>query len=252
MLPTAISSNTSLVALYTSSGQPLSLQLSELTQRSRGASESANIRNNEDTVTLSESGLEQSRQSGNMDNGRSDSSETPATDTEQQETTKGQTGAGGRKLSLPEEKEVQQLKARDREVKAHELAHLAAAGQYVRGGPSYSYQRGPDGQMYAIGGEVPVDISKETTPEQTIQKMEIIKRAAMAPTEPSSADRGIAAAAAVLEAQARQEMQAVQKRAFQEQQEMGINSQATGEKSPDADAVASSSIRSQPLDSVVV
>ncbi|MGE4560890.1 MAG: putative metalloprotease CJM1_0395 family protein, partial [Desulfobulbus sp.] len=97
---------------------------------------------------------------------------------------------------------------RDQEVKAHEMAHLATAGQYARGGASYTYQQGPDGRRYAIGGEVPIDLSEEKTPEETIQKMQTIKRAAMAPAEPSSTDRSVAANATAMESRARQEVQA--------------------------------------------
>ncbi|WP_448871599.1 putative metalloprotease CJM1_0395 family protein [Desulfobulbus propionicus] len=111
-------------------------------------------------------------------------------------------------LAPEEEKMVRELKQRDREVKAHEMAHLAVAGQYARGGASYTYQQGPDGRRYAVGGEVPVDLSEEKTPEETIEKMRVIRRAAMAPAEPSSADRSVAANASAIEGRARQELQA--------------------------------------------
>ncbi|MDX1353690.1 MAG: putative metalloprotease CJM1_0395 family protein, partial [Thiomicrorhabdus sp.] len=55
---------------------------------------------------------------------------------------------------------INQLKARDAEVRAHEMAHLSTAGGYARGGMSFTYQMGPDGKQYAIGGEVGID----TTP----------------------------------------------------------------------------------------
>ena len=58
--------------------------------------------------------------------------------------------------------------------------------------PSYTYQVGPDGQRYAIGGEVRIDTSPEKDPEATIRKMEIVKRAALAPAEPSAQDVKVA------------------------------------------------------------
>ena len=71
-------------------------------------------------------------------------------------------------LSEQELKQVQELKTRDREVRAHEAAHLAAAGSLAIGGASYSYQRGPDGVQYAVGGEVSIDTSAvEGDPEAT-------------------------------------------------------------------------------------
>lgn len=98
------------------------------------------------------------------------------------------------------------LQQRDSEVRRHEQAHLAAAGGYARGGASFTYTKGPDGRFYAVGGEVGIDVSKESTPEATILKMQTIKRAALAPATPSSTDRRIAAQASVKEAQARREI----------------------------------------------
>ena len=103
-------------------------------------------------------------------------------------------------------KVVEELKARDREVRSHEQAHVAAAGGLAQGGPSYTYQYGPDGRAYAIGGEVNIDTSPGRTPEETIDKARRIRAAALAPSEPSDQDRAVAAAAAQLEAQARQEL----------------------------------------------
>jgi hypothetical protein len=106
---------------------------------------------------------------------------------------------------------IQQLKKRDTDVRTHEMAHLAVAGRYAAGSVSYSYQTGPDGVKYAIGGEVPIDMSAESTPEATIQKMETVRRAALAPADPSPADLQIASAASAQEIQARQELQVIQR-----------------------------------------
>jgi hypothetical protein len=106
---------------------------------------------------------------------------------------------------------LQQLKKRDTDVRAHEQAHLSVAGRYAAGSASYSYQTGPDGVKYAIGGEVPIDISAESTPEATIQKMETVRRAALAPADPSPADLQIAADASAKEIQAMQELQVMQR-----------------------------------------
>ncbi len=107
-------------------------------------------------------------------------------------------------LTEEERRVVAELKKRDAEVRAHEAAHKAAAGAYG-GAISYTYQQGPDGRRYAVGGEVPIDISTiPGDPHATVRKMQQIRRAALAPAEPSSADRAVAAAAtkAMLEAQA--------------------------------------------------
>lgn len=101
-----------------------------------------------------------------------------------------------------EQREIAQLSARDREVRAHEQAHAAVGGQYA-GAPQYQFERGPDGVNYAVGGEVSIDVSRAGTPQETIQKMQVVKRAALAPAEPSAQDRRVASQAARLEAEAR-------------------------------------------------
>lgn len=110
------------------------------------------------------------------------------------------------KLSPEELKMIEELKARDREVKAHEQAHKAVGGQYT-GAISYSYQAGPDGKRYAIGGEVPIDVSPIAgDPQATITKMTIVRAAATAPAEPSSQDQAVAAQAAILLAEAQADL----------------------------------------------
>jgi hypothetical protein len=102
---------------------------------------------------------------------------------------------------------VEKLRARDAEVRSHEAAHLAAAGAHASGGSSFTYQVGPDGKPYAIGGEVQVDVSPVANdPQATIQKMQQIRAAALSPSDPSSADRAVAARAAQIEAEARAEI----------------------------------------------
>ena len=102
-------------------------------------------------------------------------------------------------LELSEEKRrlLNELRARNAEVRAHERAHLAAAGPYANGAPTFEYQTGPDGRQYAIGGEVSIDSSPVPgNPEATVRKAQTIKRAALAPREPSAQDRQVAAQAA--------------------------------------------------------
>ncbi|MDQ7051702.1 MAG: putative metalloprotease CJM1_0395 family protein [candidate division KSB1 bacterium] len=110
-------------------------------------------------------------------------------------------------LSEEERREIEELKRRDREVRAHEQAHLAAAGGYAKGGARYTYKVGPDGKRYAVGGEVPIDVSEVPgNPQATLQKAMTVRRAALAPSNPSAADRSIAARASMMAAKARQEM----------------------------------------------
>ena len=115
---------------------------------------------------------------------------------------------------------IAELKRRDREVRAHEQAHLVAAGQYAKGSPQYTFQKGPDGKNYAVGGEVQIDTSPvRGDPEATLRKAEAVRRAANAPASPSSQDRAVAAQATALAVQAQVELS-------KEQQESG--SEETG------------------------
>jgi hypothetical protein len=115
----------------------------------------------------------------------------------------------GDQLSDQQKAEVARLKARDTQVKQHEQAHVAAGGGVVRGGPTYEYQTGPDGKQYAVGGEVSIDTSPvKGNPQATIAKMETVKRAALAPADPSAQDRSVASQAAQEESVAQQELAA--------------------------------------------
>lgn len=113
--------------------------------------------------------------------------------------------AGRDDLTEDEQREVKDLKRRDREVRQHEQAHVAAGGPYVRGGAQLEYTTGPDGKRYATGGEVDIDVSKARTPRATIRKMQVVKRAALAPANPSPQDRAVHAAASRTEQEARRE-----------------------------------------------
>lgn len=115
-------------------------------------------------------------------------------------------GPDGEPLTSEESEQLRELRARDVEVKTHEQAHVAAAGSLFKGGPYYSYQQGPDGKRYAVGGSVQIDTSSGRTPEETIQRAAQIKRSALAPAEPSSTDRAVAAKADRMAADAKQEL----------------------------------------------
>lgn len=109
-------------------------------------------------------------------------------------------------LSSEDRQVLEQLRQRDAEVRAHEQAHVAAGGQFVTAGASYTYETGPDGRQYAVGGEVSIDTSPVPgNPEQTEQKAQTIRRAALAPASPSAQDVKVATSAAQMEAEARTE-----------------------------------------------
>jgi len=111
--------------------------------------------------------------------------------------------------SLETARILDQLRSRDSHVRSHEAAHIGAGGRYVRGGASFSYQTGPDGRQYAVGGEVGIDTSPiPGKPAETAEKMRVVRAAALAPSDPSAADLSIAAAAANAEAEALAELAA--------------------------------------------
>jgi hypothetical protein len=78
----------------------------------------------------------------------------------EEESTSQQTGPkSDLELSDEERQLLKELRARDAAVRVHEQAHLAAAGPYANGGPTFELQTGPDGRQYAVGGEVSIDSS---------------------------------------------------------------------------------------------
>jgi hypothetical protein len=109
-------------------------------------------------------------------------------------------------LSPDDQHRVEEMKATDRAVRAHEAAHMAVGGNLVTSGASYSYETGPDGQRYAVAGEVGISMSKGRTPEETLVRAGQIRAAALAPSDPSPQDRAVAAAAAQMAAAARVEI----------------------------------------------
>ncbi|ANM29372.1 hypothetical protein ABI59_06905 [Acidobacteria bacterium Mor1] len=132
-------------------------------------------------------------------------------------------------LSEADRKKVRELQARDREVRAHEAAHQAAAGDLAQG-VSYEFERGPDGKLYAVGGEVKIDTSPVPgDPQATIEKAERIVRAALAPAEPSGKDRQVAARARQMAAKARIELA---KDKAEEAEELGRPAEAPAEATP--------------------
>ena len=138
-------------------------------------------------------------------------------------------GPGG--LTAEERAAVAELQQTDRAVRAHENAHLAAAGGLARG-VSFQYATGPDGQQYAVAGEVSIDSSPVSgDPQATIQKAQQIRAAASAPANPSGQDRAVAAQAAQMEAAARVELAAQQReeRDGQIKQQQGEQFSAGGE-----------------------
>jgi hypothetical protein len=142
----------------------------------------------------------------------------------------------GQNLSEEDQRKVQELKKIDANVKAHEAAHMSAGGGLVRGGASYDYQSGPDGQRYAVAGEVSIDTSPvKGDPQATLAKAQRIRQAALAPADPSSQDRSVAAQAGQMAAEASMELAKQSREAGQNAQEptnQGLADQDPGTQRP--------------------
>lgn len=111
-------------------------------------------------------------------------------------------------LTEAEEEQVAELRRADREVRRHEAAHAAVGGAFA-GAPSFTFERGPDGQLYAVAGKVSIDTAPvDGDPAATIQKLQIVRAAALAPGDPSAQDRAVAAQAEAGIRRAQAELQA--------------------------------------------
>ncbi|WP_454018309.1 putative metalloprotease CJM1_0395 family protein [Azospirillum sp. Marseille-Q6669] len=108
-------------------------------------------------------------------------------------------------LTDDQQRQVQELKRIDASVRQHEAAHQAAGGPHA-GGASFTFTRGPDGKNYATAGEVQVDVGAESDPEATVRKMDTVKAAALAPSDPSAQDLRVAQQADAAKMQAQQEL----------------------------------------------
>lgn len=120
---------------------------------------------------------------------------------------------------------IRELARRDREVRTHEQAHQAVGGQYA-GAMSLTFEQGPDGKRYAVAGEVPINTSPVPgDPRATMEKAEQIRRAALAPAEPSAQDRAVAAMAMQMEMAAQVELR--QQQAEEMAQTTGSDAEAS-------------------------
>ena len=109
-------------------------------------------------------------------------------------------------LSSEQQSQLRALKKADAEVRTHEQAHKTAGGPYA-GNIHLEFTTGPDGRRYATSGDVPIDASPVPgNPAATITKLDQVKRAALAPQNPSPEDRAVAAQADAAKAQAESEL----------------------------------------------
>ena len=151
---------------------------------------------------------------------------------------------GSGELSQEEREVVDELKARDLEVRKHEGAHAAVGGAFASA-PKFEYEQGPDGQSYAVGGHVQIDISEVAgDPKATIDKMRTVRAAALAPADPSAADLSVAATASEKMMAAQRELASQQIEASDKKDE---NSDNSNEASVDGESTEQSAASSDDL-----
>lgn len=90
-------------------------------------------------------------------------------------------------------------------VKQHERAHMQAGGEFA-GAATYVYGKGPDGRTYITGGEVSMKVPSGGDLDQLNYALERVKRAAMAPADPSPQDLATFSAAAARQGAVRAEI----------------------------------------------
>ncbi|MDD7600417.1 MAG: putative metalloprotease CJM1_0395 family protein [Campylobacter sp.] len=139
----------------------------------------------------------------NTGNSSGDKTSSAKNNTQNNDKNAGQKNIG--ELSREEQRIVSELQAADTNVRAHEAAHMAAGGG-LTSPASYTYEQGPDNKMYAVAGEVGISTSEGNTPQESLNKAQTIRRAALAPADPSPQDLKVAAQAASMEMSARAEI----------------------------------------------
>ncbi len=169
----------------------------------------------QDTLNLSTEAIklrrsEEAMPTAAVNDGKPCCSESAADDKEKQNMSaideeRGKALGAQEELNVEEKRVVQQLRARDREVRAHEQAHVAASGRIAVSGPRYSYEEGPDGKRYATGGTVNFQVPPANSPEEEARLAAQLRRMALAPANPSGTDRAVAAGASAKESQARRD-----------------------------------------------
>lgn len=151
------------------------------------------------------------------------------------------------KATLEREKQqiISELSKRDQEVRTHEQAHASVGGRYASA-PSYNMTEGPDGREYAVGGHVTIDTSPVADdPEATLDKSQVVERAALAPAQPSEQDLKVASEAQAMGNEARID---IRERDFLERTEAlkGSDGAETSDSKEDAD-ITGAATESTPL-----
>jgi hypothetical protein len=176
------------------------------TQNTSSAENKPNSQQGENTKNADEVANQYTRLGKNVNNYKPKDEEEKEEKHGRHQGTEGQSDSMENSRGLSEEdlEKIRELEKRDREVRTHEQAHMATAGQYANGGIHFETKTGPDGKSYVVGGHVNIDTSPvPNNPQATLQKANKIRAAALAPAEPSAQDKSVASEAAKLATEAR-------------------------------------------------
>ncbi|KOS66487.1 hypothetical protein AEA09_17225 [Lysinibacillus contaminans] len=99
-----------------------------------------------------------------------------------------------KEVTHQEQATIREMQQTEKSVRAHEQAHKAVGGD-VTGPISYTHTTGPEGERYITGGEVSITAGAGSTEEETLQILEKVRSAALAPVDPSPQDLRVAASA---------------------------------------------------------
>lgn len=77
-----------------------------------------------------------------------------------------------------DKEKLRDLRERDKKVRAHLDKQKREAGNLAQGTPNIRYERGPDGQMYAVEGHVSIRVKSGTTAEERIRNADKAERVA--------------------------------------------------------------------------
>jgi len=119
-----------------------------------------------------------------------------------------------RELSASDESVIRDLKKLERRLMNRELEQSRVGGG-VSGMGRHEVETGPDGQRYVTGAPTTPSLVQGGTPEQALTHARAVRRAAMAPSSPSSRDLSVANEARRLEIRAEERL--LQARAEEQQ-----------------------------------
>ncbi|MCH2548378.1 MAG: hypothetical protein MK052_12340 [Alphaproteobacteria bacterium] len=91
---------------------------------------------------------------------------------------------------------IKELQRVDAEVRLHEALHYRAASGIAAGIADLEYMQGPDGQYYAVSGNVDIQTTATANPEKVAADAALLATAANAPGNASAQDMGVAKNAA--------------------------------------------------------